>query len=435
MPDLFIFTCRFIYLPVNILQGLVGTFFLFRNLPFKKCIKMKWIPYGICSIFIFCAIFICNNLGFYEGTATILYFIILFLSSLIFCQGCTAKKLFIAMIPANAIVIGNIITSLLYKSLDAFTWDRWVKKLFLAVISIISLLIIFYIFRKITDIGSLHLNKNEWLLLGMNPALFTIAYVFISWSLSINQSSAAGFGYLSILAVILINFTMFFELSIFNHRNKIEMENTLLRQQIVYQSEWIGETKRQYDALQKTKHDFNNIISVIQYLNHDNKNREIDAFIRTYFDTQDKLMETIHTGNSCFDAIINIKASQAAKSSIQVLISSTAIQCNFENNMDLCNLIGNLFENAISASKESKRKTIYLDIQNNSNGLSICMKNTIDDSVLEKNPQLVTDKKDQTNHGYGIQIIKEIVKRHGGLIEFYEEDGCFCCNIIRLLNI
>lgn len=435
MPDLFIFACRFICLPVNILQGMVGAFFLFRSLRLKKCIKIKWIPYVICSVCIFCAISICNSLNIYEGAATILCFIILFLCSLIFCQGYTAKKLFIAIIPANAIVIGDIIASFLYKPLEAFTWGKWVVRLFFAVISTISLLIIFYIFRKIIDIGSLNLNKNEWFLLGMSPVLFTIAYTFISWSNFIDPSSTASFRYLSMIAVILINITMFLELSIYKQRNEVEMENTLLREQFVYQSEMIGETKRQYHALQKTKHDFNNIISVIQYLNNDNKNREIDAFIRTYFDTQDKLVEIIHTGNSYFDAIINAKASQAAKSSIQVLISSTAIQINSENNMELCNLIGNLFENAISASKESKKKTIYLDIRNNSNGLSICMKNTIDDSVLEKNPQLVTNKKDQINHGYGIQIIKEIVKRHSGLMEFYEEDGCFCCNIIHLLNI
>ena len=64
------------------------------------------------------------------------------------------------------------------------------------------------------------------------------------------------------------------------------------------------------------------------------------------------------------------------------------------------------------------------------NSYSIDLKNTIDISVLESNPQLLTTKKNRNDHGYGINIIKEISSKYDGYCDFYEESGMFCCRIV-----
>lgn len=97
--------------------------------------------------------------------------------------------------------------------------------------------------------------------------------------------------------------------------------------------------------------------------------------------------------------------------------------------MDLCNLIGNMFDNAIEASQNSEKRFIYFEISQKNDNLNIFLKNSIDQSVLTSNPHLQSTKK-SNNHGFGTSIIKEIAMRHHGIADFYEEDNCFCCNVI-----
>lgn len=57
------------------------------------------------------------------------------------------------------------------------------------------------------------------------------------------------------------------------------------------------------------------------------------------------------------------------------------------------------------------------------------MKNTIDESVVTKNPYLHTIKKYKDVHGYGTKIIHDIARKYKGKCDFYEEDSFFCCSV------
>ena len=59
----------------------------------------------------------------------------------------------------------------------------------------------------------------------------------------------------------------------------------------------------------------------------------------------------------------------------------------------------------------------------------IIIKNSIDESVLEKNPNLVTIK-EEPNHGYGMKQIKSIVEKYDGNIDIYEKNEMFIISIM-----
>ena len=226
---------------------------------------------------------------------------------------------------------------------------------------------------------------------------------------------------------------MYIVLSKFSNTYETEMENTLLRQQVEYHADAIVETKKQYDELQKVRHDFNNTVNVIRTLNSEGKYSEIEEYIQEYLKSQTVSKTMIKTGNSFVDAVINSKLSEAQQDGIKVSISAIS-DLKSEHNIDLCSLIGNLLDNAVRASKESSQKVIKLDIRREGESVVIAVKNTIDSSVLSKNPDLVSDKQDKKNHGYGTKIIREIAKKHSGFADFYEEDGYFCCNVMLYLG-
>ena len=60
----------------------------------------------------------------------------------------------------------------------------------------------------------------------------------------------------------------------------------------------------------------------------------------------------------------------------------------------------------------------------------IHIKNSIAATVLQNNPLLQTTKAQKFVHGFGIKNIKRIVKKYKGMIDFFEEDQCFVCEMI-----
>ena len=55
--------------------------------------------------------------------------------------------------------------------------------------------------------------------------------------------------------------------------------------------------------------------------------------------------------------------------------------------------------------------------------------NYIEESVLDRNPQLHTTKEDAENHGLGILSVKKVVNQYGGLIDISEENSRFMVHI------
>ena len=125
------------------------------------------------------------------------------------------------------------------------------------------------------------------------------------------------------------------------------------------------------------------------------------------------------------------KLSYAAKKGIKVVHSVTAGLEGIEN-VDCCNLIGNLIDNAIEANlklPEGKRK-LELFIKGDPCKLFIRVRNSLETSVLDTNSGLATQKKDKDVHGYGIRIIRKIASQYNGYVQFTEEEGFFCAEIM-----
>ena len=120
-----------------------------------------------------------------------------------------------------------------------------------------------------------------------------------------------------------------------------------------------------------------------------------------------------------------------------MLFRSINIICSIENDIsgvediDLCNLIGNLLDNAICAAEKCDLDSRLIEVRISSAGSKLVMivKNSIRDSVLKENPNLKSTKPNSAEHGFGIKTIKYIAAKYNGEFDFYEEDLIF---IIRV---
>ena len=202
-----------------------------------------------------------------------------------------------------------------------------------------------------------------------------------------------------------------------------------------YQHELIETHYREIDNMYRKirgwRHDYRNHIQTMKaYAVSENW----DA-IKRYLDLLDDDLTTvdtvIKTGNPMTDAILNSKISLANSKNVKVIADACIpVKLNLSE-IDLCCIIGNLFDNAIEASMklpENQRVIrLYMDLRNTQ--LYISMTNFTAGKKMKKEGKLFRSTKGE-GHGFGLVRIDAIVERLDGYISRNSEDGAFTTEIL-----
>ena len=139
----------------------------------------------------------------------------------------------------------------------------------------------------------------------------------------------------------------------------------------------------------------------------------------------------IDVGNVFINAILNTKISIARNHDINFVFTGSK-QLDGVADIDMCNLLGNILDNAIencSASPDA-HKSIICNFSGDEYKIMIYVSNTIEKSVLSENHSLKTSKSRLQGHGYGIKTIKQIAEKYNGSADFYEKDNMFVCCVM-----
>lgn len=202
-----------------------------------------------------------------------------------------------------------------------------------------------------------------------------------------------------------------------------------------YQQELIethyAEVNNMYQQMRGWRHDYRNHIQVMKAYA---KANDMPA-IKQYLDALDSDLNTvdtvIKTGNPMADSILNSKISLAQSKHITVHADVCIPFTLSTSALDLCVILGNLFDNAIEASMklpENERLIrIYMDMKNTQ--LYISFTNfTASKKLVKKNGRFLTTK--GAGHGYGLVRIDTIIQRLGGFLNRNSEDGAFTTEIL-----
>lgn len=140
---------------------------------------------------------------------------------------------------------------------------------------------------------------------------------------------------------------------------------------------------------------------------------------------------SVKTGNAMADAILNSKISLAKSRQISVHVDAhIPVKLNMSE-LDLCVILGNLFDNAIEASlalPEAQRLIrVYMDMKNTQ--LYISFTNfTASKKMPKLGNRFQTTKGD--GHGFGLVRIDNIIARLDGYLSRNSEDGAFTTEIL-----
>lgn len=191
------------------------------------------------------------------------------------------------------------------------------------------------------------------------------------------------------------------------------------------------EVENMYRQIRGWRHDYRNHIQMMKVLA---ANGNMDA-LKVYLDELDTDLNTVDTvvktGNPMADAILNSKISLARSRNIPTQVDAHIPVKLKMSELDLCCIIGNLFDNAMEASmalpEEKRLIRVYMDMKGTQ--LYISFTNFTAAKKLSKVGRGFKTSKGE-GHGFGLVRMDDIVSRYDGYLSRNSEDGAFTTEIL-----
>lgn len=257
-----------------------------------------------------------------------------------------------------------------------------------------------------------HIGTSYWILFVLIFST-SIVTVFLIFKLSYDIESTYMYN-LSILCSFGLLFSTFFALYLYE---RLAKQSETIRNQERYeehlkmQVKHLDEMVAAQNQLRKFKHDFSNhVIGINSYLDE----KDFDGakkYVNSLSGFIDSDKNTIITGNTPLDAIINTKKTIAESKNIEF---ATKIQIPPElpiDPVDISVIFGNALDNAIEACDRvnSAERTISLTLTKQNENIFCKIVNS---SPEPQKSVFKTSKADKENHGFGLENIKGTLAKY-----------------------
>lgn len=202
-----------------------------------------------------------------------------------------------------------------------------------------------------------------------------------------------------------------------------------------YQSDLLAthyaEVENMYRQTRGWRHDYRNHIQVLKNYAQLGDLEAVKAYLDELAEDLNTVDMALKTGNKMTDVILNSKISLARSKEIQVRADAHVPVTLTTAQIDLCIILGNLFDNAIEAClrlpSEERMIRVYMEMKNTQ--LYISFTNT----TAQKKQKIESGRFASTKgsgHGYGLVRIDTIIERYQGYIRRGSEDGAFTTEIL-----
>lgn len=221
---------------------------------------------------------------------------------------------------------------------------------------------------------------------------------------------------LTLISMTIRDYRQIIRLSIMNKKQEIEIAEIKNNAELVQQCHRI-------------RHEFKNVCFYMQIMLKESNYKKLEAFLSKYIGENLSYNKNINTGSHLIDMILCQKMEEARLNGIPI---SAKVKINsaftIEEN-EICTVLINLLDNAIETSKKEMDSDICIELNVVKSFMAITVKNRVSYDVLAINPLLRTTKGNAEFHGIGMSVIRDIVKKHKGKLEFYMKDKYFIVNI------
>lgn len=279
------------------------------------------------------------------------------------------------------------------------------------------------------------LKKAYWLLflfLFLSSALATFLIYWLLYELKTTD-----YNFIVMICTIGLYAGTFLSLYLYERsarQNQIIREQEQFEQQMESQLKHMDEIVLKQNELRRVKHDMvNQLIAIKSYLD----NADISGgqqYVAELTDQLQHISSTINTGNNALDAILSTKKSLAESKGI-VFNTEIRIQERLPlDPKDLCIIFGNALDNAIEACDrltENAEKRIDLLMVQDAYSIFCTLSNT---APANNDRTFTISKADKTNHGFGLQNIRDALANYGAEPSIEQEGETFSLSFNIILQ-
>ena len=309
---------------------------------------------------------------------------------------------------------------------------NWQRVLLITMTKIMLSLFLYFVGRML---------KKQNFLMSIKQGVLIIILMLLSFGCNIifmdneqNREPGSKDQLIVILCFLTINIMFLILMYFIISQNNEKLNNEILKFKLDSTKRNVEETAEWNRKIEKLRHDIKNHMSCLRELiNNNEKDRALSYIQNIYDESINTVPNHIVTDHPTLNAILNLKESICRDNNIDLRCCIPQTIPNVDD-MDMCVILSNLFDNAIEAEMKEENPEIKLDIVTVGNYLRIKMKNRISAPVLIKGELPETSKSDKDSHGYGILSIIDAVNRNDGMHEFYEENNYFAANVLLKID-
>lgn len=180
--------------------------------------------------------------------------------------------------------------------------------------------------------------------------------------------------------------------------------------------------------LREQRHDYLNQLQIVYGLLELEEYEEARDYLEPVFKDMMKLSRALRTAQPAVNALLQAKMSAAEKQKIDFYLEvGTTLSELFMEPWELCKILGNLIDNAMTAvSSLDGEKRITVEIREGSNFYKLCVRNN-GPQIPHHHQKLIfnqgfTTKKEE-GHGMGLAIVSSVLKETGGTISFESNES------------
>lgn len=187
--------------------------------------------------------------------------------------------------------------------------------------------------------------------------------------------------------------------------------------------------------MKKFRHDFRKHMMCVISMLEEESFSDAENYIRSLTNKFNETVPLYKTGNYIADSILSDKTQECKDKGIIFKFTGVIPEKNL-NPLELCTILSNSMDNAIEAcvkvSGVPTQIRMTSDFKNNYWYMKIA--NTSDSDIEIKNNNVLTTKNDSSNHGFGLQNIKDVVNKHKGEFKIAQIDGEFTLELTMNLK-
>ncbi len=186
------------------------------------------------------------------------------------------------------------------------------------------------------------------------------------------------------------------------------------------------------DDMRIIKHNLKNSLIIIDAYNKSNQPEKLQKYVDELLANTNIFIVPQIDEDNIITSFLSYKVEQANLNDIAVHVENKLTDSIEIDKTDICQIIGNIMDNAIEANEDNIEKHIKISIYNKENYLIIKSENPTNKSLIKKDNTFVTSKEDKKNHGLGLKSVQKICEKYDGNLDVDMIDNTFNIKVVLL---